>query len=198
MRENRLFTYHHNNKEYCMKKFVCVLILTCVIMGGVFAQADGARNSVAIDVFRFLDGFLYFGSDYPIGTTISVSYERSIVPHWSLGPNLDIGFWYLRSSLFTSSAFGFSLGAAAEGRYYPLSDFDKLFLGATLGFTLVAGNFYQDTDFGLNTSLKIGYKIQTSKKIYIEPSLSYVYQHDFLASGNDGFFRGGLRLGVSF
>jgi len=177
-----------------MKKFVCILVLTCVIMGGVFAQANNAKNSIGIDVFRFLDGFLYFGSGTPIGTTISVSYERMLVPHWSLGPNVDIGIWYSRLSTY----FGFNLGIAAEGRYYPLANFDKLFLGATFGFSLVAGNYYGDADFGLSTSLKLGYKVQTSKKIYIEPSLSYVYQHGWLGLSDDSFFRGGLRLGLSF
>jgi len=190
-----------------MKKFVCVLVLACVIMGGVFAQANNAKNSIGLDVFRFLDRFLYFGSGSIYGTTLSVSYERLLVPHWSLGPDVDIGLWYGGGNV------GFSFAVAAEGRYYPLANFDKLFFGATFGFILNSDYYSgygllggRDTNFGLTMSAKVGYKIQTSKKIYIEPSISYYYQPWFdrigsgIGSGSliGDDWRGGLRLGLSF
>jgi len=198
-----------------MKKIVCILVLTCVVMGGAFAQsntaapiASDAQNSVAMDVFRLFDGLTSFDSNDKenfIGTTLSFSYERSIVPHWSIGPNIDVGLGgYL-------GYFRFNLGIAAEGRYYPFASFDKFFLGATLGFNISAGiysgsrwvynyitdeweidtspSYFKNTStFGLDLGIKAGYKLVTSKKFYLEPALSY---------GMSGF-GGHLRLGITF
>ena len=196
-----------------MKKIVCILVLTCVVMGGVFAQQSSeAKNAVAMDVFRLFDGLTYFEKDGYVSTTLSFSYERAIVPHWSIGPNFDMGFGG------EPYHFTFRLGLAAEGRYYPFANFDKFFVGTTLGFIITAHSYARgygyDEDylmlvrligvedsikipdnksyFGLNVMLKAGYKLITSKKFYMEPSLAYGYR----AGSPD--WQGGLRLGVAF
>jgi hypothetical protein len=180
------------NKEYCMKKVVCVLVLACVIMGGAFAQAKPAakvaKNSIGFDLFRLFDGLLYFRSGALLGTTIAFAYERQILPHWSIGPDVEM------SLEGGSGLFNFGLVMAAEGRYYPMADFSKFFLGATFGFGIVStgGLGFRSTDFGLIVSLKTGYKLVTSKKLYLEPSLGYV--HAFTGDR----WQGGLRLGWSF
>ena len=211
-----------------MKKFVCILVLACVVMGGAFAQAKpaarGAKNAIAMDVFRLFDGLTSFEKGTAIGATVSFSYERSIVPHWSLGPNLDLGFFG------STGYFLFNLGVAAEGRYYPFANFDKFFVGTSLGFTVSVDSYkrslgygygyydyynlyglldyalYDDPDyygpgtapkksnavFGLSVMIKAGYKLITSKKFYLEPSLAYGYR------GGGGVWQGGLRLGFAF
>ena len=174
-----------------MKKVVCVLVLACVIMGGAFAQAkpaaSAAKNAIGFDLIRLFDVLSPVGSGMFLGTTISFAYERQIVPHWSIGPDADIGI-YGRSGFF-----GFRLHLAAEGRFYPTANFDKLFFGTTVGFKLEAGSGGGHIPFGLAISLKTGYKFITSKKLYLEPSL--IWNYDGLY-GN--YFWGGLRLGWVF
>ena len=178
-----------------MKKVVCVVVLACIIMGGAFAQAKpaapaakAAKNSIGFDLFRLFDGLLYFGTGATLGTTIAFSYERQILPHWSIGPDVEMSL-YGHTGLF-----GFGLVMAAEGRYYPMADFSKFFLGTTFGFGIVSEGILgsRNTDYGLIVSLKMGYKLVTTKKLYLEPSLGYV--HAF----NGDRWQGGLRLGWSF
>ena len=181
-----------------MKKVVCVVVLACVIMGGAFAQAkpaaaaSAAKNSIGFDLFRLFDNLIYFKTGYALGTTIAFSYERQILPHWSIGPDVEMQLWG------STGFFGFGLVMAAEGRYYPMADFSKFFLGTTFGFGIKSIGYTgsaRDTDFGLIVSLKMGYKLVTTKKIYLEPSLSYVHSAQVLYGDR---WQGGLRLGWSF
>jgi len=176
-----------------MKKILCFLILTCLILGTAFAQAKPAtpppapaqpakpaantsneqKNALAIDMFQLFKGFVAGDSDSKTFMFINaLSYERLIVPHFSIGGDMDL--WFMKVSNIPC----FYLSMAAEGRYYPSANFDKFFLGTTLGFNLLSidggkadsahGGF-----FGLIVSLKAGYKI-VIKKMYIEPSMAYV------------------------
>jgi len=204
-----------------MKKTVCILVLSCVIMGAAFAQqktaapaeesGGGGKNAVAFDIFPLLNGFIASESVEGVSFTefaFAASYERLLVPHFSFGGNLDL--YYLNISTEGQDYSGYYFSMAGEGRYYPMSDFDKLFLGTTLGFNVLSvdgktgradGGFV-----GLTTSLKMGYKVMI-KSFYLEPSLAYVLSK---ASIGDALFEvlgtsltpkgwtPGLRLGFTF
>jgi len=126
--------------------------------------ANEDKNAFAVDVYRLIEGFAESGSGVT-NINLCLSYERLIVQHYSLGADVDLGIIMMTGST------AFSFGLAAEGRYYPNANFDKFFLGATLGFGLVSGDGYSSS--GLTTSLKMGYKIKTAKSFYMEPSLAY-------------------------
>jgi len=203
-----------------MKKALCIMVLACVIMGAAFAQqkpaaqAEGSgdkKNSAALDVFQLFKGFIATNTDGNNDFTVfilSAAYERLLVPHFSLGGDLDMYFMNYGSTP------GFYFGLAAEGRYYPLSDnFDKFFLGATLGFNALSIDGKTKSNeggfFGLIVSLKTGYKLITSKNIYIEPSLGYVMSKSSMLSGlsaalggpsipTPNGWNGGLRVGFVF
>jgi hypothetical protein len=209
-----------------MKKFLCFSILICLVFGTVFAQqrpanpppapaqpakpatpppaapakpaaansSNEAKNALAIDVFQMLKGFVASDSDdKTFYFNNALSYERLIVPHFSIGGDMDI--WFAKA--YDIPVFYFSM--AAEGRYYPSANFDKFFLGTTLGFNLLSidgekaesayGGF-----FGLIISLKTGYKI-VIKNMYIEPSLAYVLSKT--GGGGGGANIGGI-LGIIF
>jgi len=205
-------------KEFCVKKIVCVLVLACVIMGGAFAQqkpaapkapaapakpaaapaASAKQNAAALDVFPLLGGIIASNDDV-LFINFSAAYERLIVPHISIGGDLD--FYFIHFDSADKNGIYFSL--AAEGRYYPAADFDKFFLGTTLGFNVLSldgktkpenGGFV-----GLITSLKMGYKLVPSKNFYMEPSLSYVLSKQSIAGLPTPLgWQGGLRVGAAF
>lgn len=203
------------------------MVLVCMSIGAVFAQAkpaetkpaggekaaeettaaskSGAKNAIALDVFQLTKGFIISDSDNDFRVFItSSSYERLIASNFSLGADLD--FYYYGFS----GASGYYFSLAAEGRYYPLSEnFEKLFLGTTLGVNMLSldgSTKPEEGGFtGLITSLKAGYKVITAKNIYLEPSLAYVLSKSSLVSELFGFsmgtplgWNGGLRIGYAF
>jgi hypothetical protein len=226
-----------------MKKFVCILLMTCVVMGTAFAQQKPAapatpakpaapaeapaeapkerKNSVALDTFQLFKGFVASNEDF-FAFNLFLSYERLIVPHFSLGADLDFSFMNYKMDKDDVPGFYFSL--AAEGRYYPLSNFEKFFIGTTFGLNLLALDGKTDAEdggfVGLTVSLKTGYKLIFSNGFYVEPSLGYVLSKssagfDLLADIGDllgglggGFsisapptplgWNGGLRVGFTF
>lgn len=201
-----------------MKRILCVLVLTCVVMGAAFAQAKPATpaqpapkpaaaapastekiNALALDTFQLFKGFIACDSDSDFMVFVfSAAYERQIAPHFSLGGDLDTYFMTI------GSLFGLYFGLAAEGRYYPVANFDKFFLGATFGFNVLSIDGKTKSAYGgfagLTTSLKAGYKLLfPNKNIYLEPSMAYVL------SKSSGFgaptplgWNGGLRFGYMF
>jgi len=187
-----------------MKRIVFVLVLACLVMAAAFAQAKpaapaaaGKSNAVALDLFPLFKGIIMSNTEGNNDFTVfdlSIAYERLIAPHFSIGPDIDFGF----IDLGNVDAFYFSL--AAEARFYPLANFDKFFLGATLGFnSLSVDGEKADAEHGgfagLIVSLKTGYKLVLKDIVYIEPSIAYV-----LAEGESPVlgWNGGLRFGVTF
>jgi hypothetical protein len=180
-----------------MKKIVCILVLVCVIMGAAFAQQRPAtpapaapatpaapaaqaekpkekKNSLGLDLFQLFKGFVASDSDSKYSVfIISADYERLVAPHFSFGVDLDLYF------LKFDKVDGSYLGISAEGRYYPQStNFEKFFLGTTIGYNQLAidgkakpenGGFS-----GLTVSMKAGYKLITKGNMCLEPSLAYV------------------------
>lgn len=188
--------------------------------------AEGSKevkNVIGLDMFQLLKGFIATDTDSKFSVFIvSAAYERLLVPHFSIGADLDLYF------MKCDKIDGIYFGLSAEGRYYPSANFDKFFVGTTVGFNSLSidgktkpenGGFV-----GLTTSLKIGYKLITSKKIYLEPSLSYVLSKssggvspsfdigDIFGSGDIDVslpaafpapptplgWNGGLRIGIAF
>jgi len=127
-----------------------------------------------VDLFQLVKGFIASDDESKYSVfIISVGYEALVAPHFSLG--VDGSVYLLKFDKVDGNYFS----AAAEGRYYPMSqNFEKFFLGTTLGFNSLSidgktkpenGGFQ-----GLITSMKVGYKLITDKKLYLEPSMSYV------------------------
>jgi hypothetical protein len=175
-----------------MKKFVCIMVLACLVLSAAFAQ----KASFGVDIFQLLKGVI--GSDSDSDTSIfitSVGYESLIAPHFSFGIDGDVHF--IKVEKIDCLYFG----VAAAGRYYPMSaGIDKFFIGTSVGFNSFSvdgktkpenGGFQ-----GLFTSLKVGYKIVT-KGFYIEPSMSYVLSKIGIYTPPLGW-NGGLRIGLLF
>lgn len=232
-----------------MKKLLCTLVIACVTMSAAFAQqkpatpapapaqpakpatpatpakpatpaaapAEELKNSFGLDLFQLFKGFIATDTDSKFSVfIISAAYEGLVAPHFSVGADLDLYFGKF------DKIEGSYFGLAAEGRYYPTANFDKFFIGTTLGFNslTVDGTTKPEKGgfTGLTTSLKIGYKLVLSKTMYIEPSLAYVLSKSSSGSGFDfgdifsgddisfGFpsiptplgWNGGLRLGFLF
>ena len=207
-----------------MKKIACVLVLACVIMTGAFAQQKPAaapsapaasgggssakvfKNSIGLDVVPLFAGlYTWEDEDYYTYTKIclSFSYERLIVSHFSIGGNLDTWFGNANPTR-GDDVNDIYFAMAGEGRYYPTANFDKLFFSAVLGFNLysVDGKTKEDRGgfVGLLFAVKTGYKVQTSKGFFMEPSLSYTFseQSTYPFSLIPGGWDAGLRLGFSF
>jgi len=188
-----------------MKKILCVLVLICLVFGAAFAQqkpaanaSNNMKNSVGLDLFQMFKGFVASDNDDKyICFIVSASYERLIASNFSVGADADMYF------LSFDSTPGLYFSLAAEGRYYPAADFDKFFLGTTVGFNLLSidgssrpkdGGF-----FGLITSLKVGYKLVISNNIYLEPSLAYVLSKSASSAiPTPRGWNGGLRFGLMF
>lgn len=208
-----------------MKKIACVLVLACVIMTGAFAQQKPAaapsapaasgggggssakvfKNSVGMDIVPLFAGLINWDeNDYSTYTEfrVSFSYERLLVPHFSIGPNLDTWFGkidYDARGVDDDELFYICING--EARYYPMANFDKLFFGAALGFNVLSVNGKskpKDGGFaGLFFAVKTGYKVITSKGFYMEPSLAYnLSEHN--AGWDPRGWQVGLRLGFSF
>jgi len=202
-----------------MKKIFCISLLSCLVLGTAFAQqkptqqpaapakpataqtSNELKNSLGFDVFQLFKGFIASDNDRNFTVfIISAGYERLIAPHYSFGGDVDTYF------IDFGPVNGFYFSLAAEGRYYPMSaNFEKFFLGTTLGFNLLAVDGKTEPKyggfFGLTTSLKAGYKLIIKNNLYLEPSMSYVLSK----SGGSSFsvpiplgWSGGLRFGFMF
>jgi len=198
-----------------VKKVVCIMVLICVVLGAAFAQqkpaapapapapakpaaAPAKANAIGLDVFQLVRGAILSDDDIDLSVfIIASSYERLISPHFSVGAALDLGFINRGSGRAKVESKYFSI--AGEGRYYPSSaNFDKFFLGATLGYSQLEIDGSKKAGFsGLNSSLKIGYKVLTEKGLFMEPSLSYLIEKGII-SGISADWNVGLRLGWAF
>jgi hypothetical protein len=226
-----------------MKKIICILILTCVIIGAAFAQQKPATpapapapakpaapapapaaapaassdkaNAFGADLFQLVKGFIASDDDFKVFIIVA-GYERLVSPHFSIGAAFDV--YFLTNVPGTGDKNGNYLNIALEGRYYTSSEnFDKFFVGTTLGYSLLSidgKTKAEDGGFsGLSTSLKMGYKYMAKSGFYIEPSLAYVLSKS--SNGKDinipgiinistpsiptpNGWNGGLRLGFVF
>jgi len=192
------------------KRVLLILVMICVVMGGAFAQAKKPaasanrvrKNAVSLDAFQFFGSFVPI-RDKAFSFAFPFSYERLIVPHFSIGANLDP---YFGISTAGKTVVNVYFGLNAEARIYPTSEnLSGMFFGTTLGVDMYMADGKLDEKkggyFGLNTSIKTGYKYIFSKGIFLEPSLAYVFSKAGAGidiSGIPGAFKGSLRVGFAF
>jgi hypothetical protein len=172
--------------------FTVIVLSALVCAGAAFAQQTGEEapanwdpsyqtgysNAVSLDVFTMFKGFIASDSDNDLFYfPLAMEYERLIVPHFSIGGDLDM---YFGQAGDNNPVFYFGINAL--GCWYPMSEsLDKLFIGASLGFNLFSVDGDTDTDgggfFGLTIALKAGYKLvfTSAGGLYVEPSIAYVY-----------------------
>jgi len=160
------------------------------------AKAPPVSNAFGVDVFQLFKGIIAADKDVT-NIFLSAGYEHLVASHLSFGADLDFHLMMFDDI----NAFYFSL--AAEGRYYPSADFDKLFVGTTLGFNVMSVDGETKPEnggfMGLVTSLKMGYKAVLTKSFYMEPSLSYVLsKSSMFGLPTPQGWQGGLRLGFVF
>ena len=158
------------------------------------------KNSIAFDEFVLFKGFTASGEELTV-TSMSIAYERFMAPHFSLGSNFDMYIGAIKGAPFMLWYFGF----LSEGRYYVDADFDKFFIGTTLGLNLLSADGVSEKKggfIGLTSSLKWGYKVVIFESSYVEPSMSWVVSkhgsHVGAAMPTPLGWQGGLRLGYSF
>jgi hypothetical protein len=190
-----------------MKKIVCIMVLACLVFSVAFAQ----KSSFGVDLFQLVKGFIASDNDNDYSVIIiSGGYEMLVAPHFSLG--VDAAAYFISYKVGVGAnrdgKDGLYLSVAADGRYYPMSEnFEKFFIGTTVGFnslSLDGSTKPADGGFqGLVASMKVGYKLITEKKLYLEPSMSYVLSK--IGSGLIGSsvptprgWNAGLRLGLVF
>jgi len=163
------------------------------------SNATSRKNSFTFDEFILFKGFTASRDKVTI-TCMSIGYERLMVPHFSLGADFDMYIGAVTGASSMLLYFGF----LSEGRYYTDAEFEKFFVGTTLGLNLLSvdGTSEDKGGFiGLTSSLKMGYKIVFFESSYVEPSMSYVLSKS--GRGNATMptplgWQGGLRLGYSF
>jgi hypothetical protein len=192
-----------------MKKFLVVfgaILGMALVSGPLFAQA----NAVTLDVAPLAKGIITSDSDYDTAIFgIAASYERLLVPHFSLGLRMDLYAGRVGNDLTKSANLDGQkvvyFGLNAQGRVYPLSDsMDKLFIEAGLGFNTfsvtldsdvkAAGYSADEFNFsGLTVDGKMGWRHVFGRMIFLEPSIGYV-----LAKSNSyaGFTPLGWQLGI--
>ena len=225
-----------------MKRIVCIVVLACLVFSVAFAQqkqpapapakpaaapepTTDKQNAFGVDLFQLVKGFIASSDDDTKLSVfiISAGYEKLVSSHFSIGVDVDMYFTTITFKIPNIATGGtdsksidskyFSI--AAEGRYYPSSqNFEKFFVGATLGYNMLEVDGKKKPENGgfegLSTSLKIGYKIITKNNLFIEPSMSYVLSKSGGGEGAVGAlfgiptiptpngWNGGVRLGLLF
>ncbi|MDR2049340.1 MAG: hypothetical protein LBP69_07780 [Treponema sp.] len=158
------------------KKLVFGLLLTLVIAAGLGAQEK--KMAAGLDVMPLFKGFIWWESDAKNSlVALSPSFEYLIAPHYTIGGTADL--WIGEASSISA----FYLGLIVHGRWYPLSEgLDKLFLDAGLGFNALLIDGKTDAGrggfAGLTISLKAGWKHLFGQRLYVEPSMAYVYSKE--------------------
>jgi opacity protein-like surface antigen len=165
-----------------VREFLVCAVLTLVCTGFVFAQEQTddtkpvtRKNAITLDALTLFKGFIASdGNSDSIFGCISLGYEGLILPHFSIGAEIDVypGKLYDKDYMFW--------GLAAAARYYPMSEYmEKFFIGALIGFNMQLIDWQIDADsegfYGMFAGLRAGYKLQITDIFFIEPSMSYIY-----------------------
>ena len=200
-----------------LQRFFLIFVCGIILAGGLWAQeaaessgSSGKENAAWLDLFPLFQGFIVtnFDAKYSV-FCLSAGFERRIIPHFSVGADLDMYFG--RAKVIKNIPL-FYMAIIAEGRYYPFADFEKLFVGAGLGLNLFAidGEMTRDEGgfFGPTISVMTGYKLVIGGAFYAEPSIAYVLSKTGGGFGlvgltpptpiDGGGWKGGLRLGFMF
>jgi hypothetical protein len=195
-----------------MTKKIGLILVLVFCAGLLFAQEEDSgpkeiKNAFSMDVFPMIKGFIASENedDYKISFfNLALAYERLIVPRFSIGGEMDLFFGTFDVGSTYRATYFALLG---QVRWYLIEDFQKVFVGADIGFNnLSADTALKDAGMkftGLITAVKIGYKIQYTG-IYFEPSMSYVLSkyagsYEFIGfSVTPVGWQGGFRIGYAF
>jgi hypothetical protein len=188
-------------------RWFCAVVLALVCAGTAFTQARPAarapsvkKNAISLDLNYLLRGIIESDSDTDtLYFALAPTFEHLVTSNVSVGGEMHLVF----GSTHDVSTLYFGLGFT--GRVYPLSEqMEKMFLGVTLGYSILAMDGKIKTEAGGMTSLyttaMLGYKWHLVENVFfIEPSLAYTYikAHGFGVLGNLGW-TAAIRLGLSF
>ena len=190
-------------KRTIMCGLIAVILLVCT--GAVFAQEETGenKNALSLDLFPLFKGFIATDNDSNTSFfCVSAAYERVIVPHYSIGVELDLYPGKLDELDYMY------FGLAGTFRFYPMSEnMEKFFMGVNLGFNSLSIDGRTKAEeggfSGLLIGLKAGYKLLMGKAFFFEPSMAYVYSKTsilslFGASVTPLGWQAGLRIGFIF
>jgi len=160
MRENRLFTYHHNNKEYSfMKKLIFFLIIGLLVSTAAFADHDGygigAVFGGGYNAYYGKTGYSYYGIDsyyYAYSGSgllnFGVSFKLAPVPvFWAVSTNLRLGILGLSG-----------VGITLTGDYYI---FDRNLVSTDGSY-----KFILDWYFGVGGAVNVNFNRSLSLSIW--------------------------------
>ncbi|MDR1617489.1 MAG: hypothetical protein LBS06_00390 [Treponema sp.] len=175
---------------------VGAMLLTQTVYAQVGGAAPAGENAVSLDIMPIFKGII--ASDKDVHSLyfniLTPAYERSIVPHFSVGAEMDLWFGrFAKKRPFTYFAM------IAHGRWYPLADFSKFFVDAGLGFNLLRSSKVGANEFtGLIAGLKVGWKHHFNPSFYVEPSIAYNYSKGLAGNVAPVGWEPGLIAGLSF
>ena len=176
-----------------MKKRVLVLLVLAVCAaGGAFAQS---KMAFALDTAPLVTG-LIAGEDTDSSEksffSLSPVFELAL-GNYSIGARVDVIFGKQDDVSITH------FGLAAVGRWYPLAQLEKLFLGVELGVDTCSLEDVDDPLYtGLTFALRAGWKHRMGK-LFLEPALAYVLSKtDGTMPLTPAGWQLGLNLGMAF
>ena len=217
------------NRRFCAK-LVCAVVFVLVCAGTTFAQqarpaapapaapapaaparpaAGGAaaatakQNAITLDLMPLVKGMLMSNQDADVWYfPISLSYERHIASHMSIGGNLDVYFGKFGEEADGDDIPYMYFGVTAAWRYYPMSEqFEKIFIGALLGFNVqsIDGKTKEEEGgfAGPLIGVNFGYKAFLGKTFFLEPSMAYVYAKNNGMGPTPLGWQGSLRIGIA-
>jgi hypothetical protein len=168
--------YKNTQGGFFMKRMICVFLLA-LLAATAFAQRSVSTNRMAagLDLFPLFGGIIYTDIDDDNGLfALSPSFEYLLIPHFSVGGILDL--WVGNHA--GNSIFYF--GLTAHGRWYSGQALEGFFFDTGLGLNAFSYDGEATTSkyggfFGINASLKTGYRLVFNGIIFVEPSIAYVY-----------------------
>ncbi|MDR0600285.1 MAG: hypothetical protein LBG84_09450, partial [Treponema sp.] len=138
-----------------MKKVFFVMVLAGCLAGGVFAQ----KMAIALDAAPLVRGFIA-GEDTNTSKksyiSLSPVFEYALGNNYVIGARADIILGKVGKGTSVSVN---HYGLAFLGRWYPLANLQKLYLGAELGFDTCSMEKVDDPLYrGLTLGLRAGWK----------------------------------------
>jgi hypothetical protein len=179
---------------------VVIFLLVFVSLGAAFGQSP---NAISVDIMPLAKGLIASNSSDTTDTSvfgITAQYERGLADHYGIGVRMEIYSQTISVSSTESKATYFGLDAF--GRVYPFTtDFQKFFIGVSLGFNTLSASKNPAREFsGLTFALKAGWKQFLLNKIFLEPSIAIVQTkpNALQAAPQPGELETGFLIGMSF
>jgi hypothetical protein len=155
------------------RKIVLALVLAAAVAGGAFAQSEDPKMALSLDLVPTFTGFIAgenTDTSDKIFFALSPVFEYAI-GNYSIGARADFVFGSVKAGTKQSVT---HIGMAAIGRWYPLAQLQKLYVGTELGFDTCIMEDADDSLYtGLTFALRMGWK-HLLGKVFLEPSIGYV------------------------